>query len=45
MVLDIIEPWFVFGSDVIEPIIVGSDVIEPIIVVSDVIETYDCWWV
>ena len=38
MVLDVIEPWFVFGSDVIEPIIVGSDVIEPMIVGSDVIE-------
>ena len=32
MVLDVIEPWFVFGSDVIEPIIVGSGVIEPMIV-------------
>ena len=38
MVLDVIEPWIVLGSDVIEPIIVGSDVIEPIIVGSDVIE-------
>ena len=37
MVLDVIDPWFVFGSDVIEPVIVGSDVIEPIIVGSDVI--------
>ena len=32
MVLDVIEPWFVFGSDVIEPMIVGSDVIEPMII-------------
>ena len=32
VVLDIIEPWFVFGSDVIEPMIVGSDVIEPMII-------------
>ena len=38
MVLDVIEPWFVFGSDVIEPITVGSDVIEPMIFGSDVIE-------
>ena len=38
MVLDVIEPWFVIGSDVIEPMIVGSDVIEPMIVGSDVIE-------
>ena len=30
MVLDVIEPWIVLGSDVIEPIIVGSDVIEPL---------------
>ena len=27
MVLDVIEPWIVLGSDVIEPMIVGSDVI------------------
>ena len=32
MVHDVIEPWIVLGSDVIEPIIVGSDVIEPMIV-------------
>ena len=38
MVLDVIEPWFVFGSGVIEPIIVGADVIEHMIVGSDVIE-------
>ena len=30
MVLDVIEPWIVLGSDVIEPMIVGSDVIEPL---------------
>ena len=24
VVLDVIEPWFVFGSDVIEPMIVGG---------------------
>ena len=38
LVLDVIEPCFVFGWDVIEPVIVGSDVIEPVIVGSDVIE-------
>ena len=32
MVLDVIEPWIVLGSDVIEPIIVGSDVIEPLMI-------------
>ena len=32
VVLDAIEPWFVFGSDVIEPMIAGSDVIEPMII-------------
>ena len=37
MVLDVIKPWIVLGSDIIEPIIVGSDVIEPF-VGSDVIE-------
>ena len=39
MVLDVIEPWFVFGSDVIEPILIGSDVIDPMIVGLDVIES------
>ena len=38
MVLDVIEPCFVLGSDVVEPIIFGSNVIEPMIVGSDVIE-------
>ena len=32
MVVDVIEPWIVLGSDVIELIIVVSDVIEPMIV-------------
>ena len=32
MVLDVIEPCFVLGSDVIEPVVVGSDVIEPMII-------------
>ena len=32
VVLDVIEPCFVFGSDIIEPIIVGSGVIEPMMV-------------
>ena len=45
MVLDVIEPCFVLGSEVTEPIIVGSDVIEPIVVGLDVNRTYDYWWV
>ena len=32
LVLDVIEPCFVFGSDVIEPIILGSGVVEPMII-------------
>ena len=34
VVLDVIEPCFVLGSDVIEPIIVGSDVTEPMIILA-----------
>ena len=44
MVLDVIEPWIVLGSDVIEPIIVGSDVIEPLCWFR-CYRTYHCWWV
>ena len=32
VVLDVIEPCFILGSDVIELIVVGSDVIEPMII-------------
>ena len=44
MVLDVIEPWIVLGSDVIEPIIVGSDVTKPLCWFR-CYRTYDCWWV